>query len=94
MILVCVDIPDGITLIIKIFSGLSPCQPSEITDPAASCSPHCLSASGGCEPLTSVLYPEASECQLAGGYGHCSAQGQCRVGENDEGPGWLVGPNK
>ena len=80
-----------IPVIIIVMPGLSPCQPSEITDPAASCSPHCRSASGGCSPLTSVLYPEASECQLAGGYGHCSAQGACQVGAGDEGPGWLVG---
>ena len=76
---------------IVVITGLSPCQPSEITDPAASCSPHCRSVSGGCEPLTSVLYPEASECQLAGGYGHCSARGACQVGAGDEGQGWLVG---
>ena len=81
----------NVDMMIVVIIGLSPCQPSEISDPAASCSPHCRSVSGGCEPLTSVLYPEASECQLAGGYGHCSARGACQVGAGDEGPGWLVG---
>ena len=38
-----------------------------------------------------MTYAAETECHVAGGYGHCSASGLCRVGEDDQGPGWLVG---
>ena len=38
-----------------------------------------------------MSYTADSECQVGGGYGHCSAVGACQVGGADQGPGWLVG---
>ena len=71
--------------------GKTPCHPSSVEDTDSACRPHCRDAAGGeCLPLQSVSYPAESECQVSGGYGHCSAAGQCRVGA-DHSPGWLVG---
>ena len=72
---------------------MTPCYPSEVESTTAACSPHCRAAGPGaaCLPVTNVSYTADSECQVGGGYGHCSAVGACQVGGADEGPGWLVG---
>ena len=82
-----------ITLVIFnlfVLSGKRSCHPKSISDTAAACSPHCMDAEGGCSPL-SVSFSAQSECEVGGGYGHCSASGSCQVGAEGEGPGWLVG---
>ena len=67
-----------------------PCSPRLLSDPRAACSPHCQQPGGSCLPLP-LSFPPDTECELAGGFGHCSQSGQCQVRDSDPGPGWLVG---
>ena len=61
-------------------------------DTAAACTPHCRYPGGECLPLDNVTLAADTECQVAGGYGHCSTAGVCRAGlADDRGQHWLVG---
>ena len=70
--------------------GSQACSPLHLTDPRAACSPHCHHPGGSCQALPLSFAPD-TECSLAGGFGHCSRAGQCRVRDSEAGPGWLVG---
>jgi len=71
--------------------GMLPCQPYASSDTSAACQPHCKSAGSECTPVQEVAFPEATECAVGGGFGHCSGSGACYVAGGEAGPAWLVG---
>lgn len=71
--------------------GMLPCHVSAITDIGAACRPHCKAAGNTCDAVDDVTFQEDAECEVGGGFGHCSGSGKCEVVGGEASPSWLVG---